>query len=201
MANRSFSYYNRRMAFTFYREIMNLRDVIGATACFLNRVVSICVLLLLAGCSSRDKWRGAKYWHSATERPYVVHGVRYYPQVHYKYDSVGYASWYGYDCHGLSTATGRKFNKDAMTAAHRTLPLPCVVLVENLSNGKKVKLLVNDRGPFAKTGRRIIDITQKAAGILGFRNRGLAKVRVTCLPKESRLAALRYKRKPYPFCL
>ena len=87
-----------------------------------------------------------------------------------------------------------------MTAAHRTLPLPCVVLVENLSNGKKVKLLVNDRGPFAKINTRIIDVTQKAAEILGFRRKGYTKVRVTCLPKESRIAALKYKRKPYPAC-
>ena len=106
--------------------------------------------------------------------------------------------WYGYDCHGLPTATGRKFDKNQITAAHRTLPLPSVVLVENLENGKKLKVLINDRGPFAHTSRRIIDVSQQAAELLGFRKKGHAKVRVTCLPKESQLAALNYKRKPYP---
>ena len=127
----------------------------------------------------------------------MINGVMYYPQVHYNYCKVGYASWYGYDCHGRKTATGRVFSKNGLTAAHRTLPLPCVVLVENLENHKKVKLLVNDRGPFAKTNRRIIDVTQRAAQLLGFRGKGIAKVRVICLPNESRRAAKKYGRIPY----
>jgi rare lipoprotein A len=85
-----------------------------------------------------------------------------------------------------------------MTAAHRTLPLPSVVLVENLENGRKIKLLLNDRGPFAKTQDRIIDVSQRAAELLGFRANGYAKVRVVCLPKESRIAAIKYRRRPYP---
>lgn len=149
---------------------------------------------LLASCSGD---RENKYWHSGSERPYEIKGVRYYPQTSYQYSAVGYSSWYGYDCHGKPTATGRRFDKNKLTAAHRTLPLPSVVIVENLENGKKVKLLVNDRGPFAYTNKRIIDVSQRAAEILGFRRKGSAKVRVTCLPKESQLAALRYKRKPY----
>jgi rare lipoprotein A len=116
----------------------------------------------------------------------------------YKYIAVGIASWYGYDCHGKPTASGRKFDKNKLTAAHRTLPLPSVVIVENLENGKKVKLTVNDRGPFAKTNSRIIDVSQRAAELLGFRRKGHARVKVTCLPKESQLAAVAYGRKPYP---
>lgn len=152
------------------------------------------VLLLLSSCSNEYEH---KYWHAGSERPYEIKGVRYYPQTNYQYSAVGYASWYGYDCHGKPTATGRIFDKNKLTAAHRTLPLPCVVIVENLSNGRKVKLLVNDRGPFAQTHRRIIDVSQRAAELLGFRKKGFAKVRVTCLPKESQLAALKYKRRPY----
>jgi rare lipoprotein A len=158
---------------------------------------AIFFLLLLVTCSN-PKERPGKSCHAGTERPYVINGVRYYPQVHYQYSAVGVASWYGYDCQGQPTATGRKFDKNKLTAAHRTLPLPSVVLVENLENGKKVKLLVNDRGPFAKTHRRIIDISQRAAEKLGSRRKGCVKVRVTCLPKESQLAALDYHRKPYP---
>lgn len=154
------------------------------------------IILLLSGCAVDEK-PSVKYWHAGSERPYVIKGVKYYPQVHYKYDAIGHASWYGYDCHGLPTATGRKFDKNALTAAHRSLPLPSIVVVENLSNGKKVKLLVNDRGPFAMTDHRIIDVSQRAARILGFEKKGYAKVRVTCIPRESARAALSYKRKPY----
>jgi rare lipoprotein A len=151
--------------------------------------------MLLTSCSGPDKY--PKYWHAGSEKPYMVDGVKYFPQIHYQYMAVGDASWYGYDCHGKPTATGRKFEKDKLTAAHRTLPLPCVVMVENLENKKKVKLLVNDRGPFAQTNRRIIDVSQKAAEVLGFRRKGHARVKVTCLPKESQLAAIAYHRKPY----
>jgi rare lipoprotein A len=126
-----------------------------------------------------------------------VRGVTYYPQTHYRYVAVGEASWYGYDCHGKPTATGRIFDKNKLTAAHRTLPLPCLVLVENLANGKKIKLLVNDRGPFAKTNSRIIDVSQRAADLLGFRKKGSTRVKLICLPLESQLAAIKYGRKPY----
>jgi rare lipoprotein A len=165
----------------------------------LQKIIAFSLLSLLVACSSQDERRPTgKYWHHGSERPYTIRGVKYYPQVHYKYTAVGEASWYGYDCHGLPTATGRKFQKHNLTAAHRTLPLPSVVLVENLENGKKVKLLVNDRGPFPRNNnRRIIDVTQKAAEILGFRRKGHTRVRVTCLPEESRRAAIAYRRKPY----
>ena len=153
-------------------------------------------LMFLLSCSSPDFHR-KKHWHAGSEKPYIIDGTKYYPQVHYKYSAVGEASWYGYDCHGRPTATGRRFEKDKLTAAHRTLPLPSVVIVENLENKKKVKLLVNDRGPFAKTNKRIIDVSQKAAEVLGFRKKGHARVRVTCLPNESQLAAIAYRRKPY----
>ncbi|GHU14733.1 hypothetical protein FACS189449_11830 [Alphaproteobacteria bacterium] len=179
-----------------------MRDCSSKKFMFLEKFVernrlSIFPLILLAGCAGKEE-STVKYWHSGSERPYVIKGVKYYPQVHYNYDKVGEASWYGYDCHGLSTATGRKFDMNKLTAAHRILPLPSVVMVENLSNGKSVKLLVNDRGPFAQTNKRIIDVSQKAAEALGFRKRGYARVRVTCIPHESRRMARKYGRRPYP---
>ncbi|GHT99049.1 hypothetical protein FACS1894126_5050 [Alphaproteobacteria bacterium] len=158
--------------------------------------LSLLFLVLLVGCAEQDETK-VKYWHHLTERPYVIRNVRYYPQVHYNYDKVGVSSWYGYDCHGLATASGKKIDKDKLTAAHRTLPIPSVVIVENLSNGKRVKLLVNDRGPFAYTDKRIIDVSQKTAELLEFRREGYTKVRVTCIPDESRKMALKYNRKPY----
>ena len=152
--------------------------------------------LLLIGCASDEP--SCKYWHAGSERPYYINGVRYVPQVHYQYSAIGVASWYGPHFHDKPTATGRRFDQYALTAAHRTLPVPCIVIVENLENGRKLKLLVNDRGPYARTDRRIIDLSRKAAEQLGFRRKGCARVRVTCLAKESQLAALRYGRRPYP---
>lgn len=162
----------------------------------IRNILLYSLVLLLCGCTVNRK-PIVKYWHAGSERPYIIKGVMYYPQTHYRYSAIGYASWYGYDFHGLKTATGRKFSKNGLTAAHRTLPLPCVVLVENLENGRKIKLLVNDRGPFNRTHKRIIDVSQRAAELLGFRKKGVTKVRVTCLRQESIKAALSYKRKPY----
>lgn len=139
-----------------------------------------------------------KYWNSPSERPYIIRNRKYYPQVHYQYSAIGEASWYGPNFHGRKTATGEIFDQNKLTAAHRTLPLPSVVIVENLENGKKVKLIVNDRGPFVLTNRRIIDVSKKAAEVLGFQHKGIAKVKVTCLPAESQMITCKRKRKPYP---
>jgi rare lipoprotein A len=152
-------------------------------------------LVLLSACSGHKSLD--KYWHAGSERPYAINNTKYFPQCNYRYTAIGEASWYGYDCQGRPTATGRKFDKNKLTAAHRTLPLPAVVLVENLENGRKIRLLVNDRGPFAKTNKRIIDITERAAEILGFRQKGFAKVKVTCLARASKTAAILYNRIPY----
>ncbi|MDR1375741.1 MAG: septal ring lytic transglycosylase RlpA family protein [Holosporaceae bacterium] len=182
-----------------------IADFFRSSSLFELRILSRCwkglpvyiPLILLGACSAGSEYREGKYWHHGSERPYMISGVMYYPQVHYKYAAIGEASWYGYDCQGLPTATGIKFDKDKLTAAHRTLPLPSVVEVENLENGRKIQLLINDRGPFAKTNHRIIDVSQRAAKILGFKAKGFARVKVACIPKASRVAALSYQRKPY----
>jgi len=172
---------------------------------FRTSFLNICVtasLLLMSGCSERElcnlpRKTRSHPWHAGTERPYIIKGVKYYPQMHYQYCAIGVASWYGNESLG-PTATGRMFDPQKPTAAHRTLPLPCVVEVENLENHKRIRVLVNDRGPFAQTNKRIIDLSAYAAKQLGFYNKGYAKVKVTCLPKKSQLAALKYKRIPYP---
>ena len=89
---------------------------------------------------------------------------------------VGVASWYGGKFHGRTTASGEPYDMHAMTAAHPSLPFGTKVRVTNLENGRTVVLRINDRGPFAK--RRIIDVSRHAAEHLGFRDAGLAKVRV-----------------------
>src|SRR5690606_6814118 len=88
----------------------------------------------------------------------------------------GIASYYGRRFHGRQTANGEKYNKNAYTAAHPSLPFGTVVLVENLKNGKSIVLRINDRGPFIKG--RIIDVSKEAARKLDFIRDGLTKVRV-----------------------
>ena len=116
--------------------------------------------------------------------PYQVAGVWYYPKEDYTYKEIGVASWYGPDFHNGITANGEMYNMHEMTAAHRTLPLPSVVRVTNLQNGRSVVLRVNDRGPFVNN--RVIDVSMRAAQMLGFKDQGTAQVQVEILPEESK---------------
>ncbi len=119
--------------------------------------------------------------------PYKISGVWYYPAVDYEYSETGIASWYGSEFHGRPTANGEIYDMNRVTAAHRTLPLPSMVQVTNLENGRSISLRVNDRGPF-KRGR-IIDLSRRGAQLLGFERNGTAKVQVEILAAESRLMA------------
>ena len=94
-------------------------------------------------------------------------------------DQCGGASWYGPGFHGKKTASGERFNENAMTAAHKTLPLGTVVKVTNQRTGKSIKVTINDRGPYAKG--RIIDLSKAAAATLGTKNAGVGKVCVAKL--------------------
>ncbi|WP_311767867.1 septal ring lytic transglycosylase RlpA family protein [Conchiformibius steedae] len=117
---------------------------------------------------------------SATQRSYVVKGVRYHPLASAKnFVQTGKASWYGPGFHGKKTSNGERYNMHALTAAHKTLPLGTVVRVSNLDNGKNVIVRINDRGPFH--GKRVIDLSKAAAARLGFVKQGMAKVRVEAL--------------------
>jgi rare lipoprotein A len=112
----------------------------------------------------------------ATMRPYQVGGKWYTPRVDPDYDEKGIASWYGEQFHNRNTANGEVFDMDRITAAHKTLPLPCIVEVTDLDTGKKIRVRVNDRGPFVNG--RIIDLSKGAAKKLGTYQRGVARVRV-----------------------
>ncbi|MEM7046402.1 MAG: septal ring lytic transglycosylase RlpA family protein [Pseudomonadota bacterium] len=120
-------------------------------------------------------------------KPYQIKGNWYYPQEDFTYDAQGVASWYGAQFHGRLTANGEIFDRRGLTAAHKTLQLPTLVEVTNLENGRQVVLRVNDRGPFVDD--RLIDVSERAAEILGFRKAGLAMVRVRVLADESRALA------------
>jgi rare lipoprotein A len=120
-------------------------------------------------------------------RPYQIEGTWYYPREDWSYNETGIASWYGEAFHGHNTADGEVFDLNSLTAAHRTLPMPVVVRVTNLDNGRSIKLRVNDRGPYARG--RIIDVSRRAAQLLGFEGQGTAKVRVQIDVPDSMMVA------------
>ncbi len=118
---------------------------------------------------------------------YKIKGKRYYPAESYNLTETGTASWYGPGFHGKQTANGEIFNKHELTAAHRTLQLPSIIKVTNLGNGRSVILRVNDRGPFAHN--RILDVSERAAVVLGFKDKGVAKIRLEVLADASKEVA------------
>lgn len=118
---------------------------------------------------------------------YEVAGKRYYvSQTSHNYHEIGYASWYGTKFHGKTTSSGEPYDMFAMTAANKTLPIPCYVKVTNLENGKKIVVKVNDRGPFHE--QRIIDLSYAAAQKLDMLDRGTAYVQVDALEPAQYLA-------------
>ena len=118
-----------------------------------RKIVVILLILILLACAARPSVR----------KPAV-------------YDRTGIASYYANKLHGRKTASGERYNKNALTAAHPFLPFGTRVRVINLKNGREVKVRINDRGPFAKG--RIIDVSYAAARKLNMVRSGLVRVRV-----------------------
>ncbi|MBL49445.1 MAG: septal ring lytic transglycosylase RlpA family lipoprotein [Roseibacillus sp.] len=119
-------------------------------------------------------------------RSYKIRGVHYQPmsvEQALRHEETGIASWYDESTFlGFkrgNTSLGEKVGRFDVSGAHKTLPLPCRVKVTNLENGKSLRMRLNDRGPFV--AGRIIDVTPRAARKLGFKERGLARVKVECL--------------------
>ena len=130
-------------------------------------------------------------------QPYQIDGTWYYPAEDWNYDETGIASWYGEQFHGKYTANGETFDLNQLTAAHRTLPMPTVVRVTNLENGRSIEVRVNDRGPYARG--RILDLSRRAAQLLGFEGQGTAKVRVQIdVPASIQVASLAGRRGTEP---
>lgn len=162
-------------------------------------------LLALAGCSAVDgrgdgkvsERRPVQRGYAAVSddavkigEPYTVGNTTYRPEDPVSYDEVGYASWYGDELRDSLTANGEPFNPDAITAAHRTLPLPSYVEITALDTGRTILARVNDRGPFSND--RLIDLSQGAARQLGISGQGHAPVRVRRVnPPESEKLVLR----------
>ncbi|MDE2445945.1 MAG: septal ring lytic transglycosylase RlpA family protein [Alphaproteobacteria bacterium] len=174
----------------------------------ISSLVVLCIsALLLAGCSSQRDYRpsGSKQhvWRGKGPNPFAGKGSAYYsgkgkipfgggkyfvgnpykiagrtwvPHEQPGYDKVGIASWYGEAFHARKTSNGEWFDMNTLTAAHATLPLPSYAMVTNMDNGRRVIVRINDRGPFVDT--RIIDLSKKAADVLGYRDKGKTRVRV-----------------------
>lgn len=163
----------------------------------------LCLLVLMTGCQSNSSTPQGRYtqhqdsapnyiadiplpssavpkyepYAQYTLRPYEVLGKSYTPLHTGKgYETIGYASWYGQKFHGHLTSNGETYNMFAMTAAHKTLPLPSYVRVTNLDNNKQVIVRVNDRGPFHDN--RVIDLSYAAAVHLDYKNKGTARVKL-----------------------
>jgi rare lipoprotein A len=174
---------------------MQLSLEVGAVA----RVVAAAgTCLILANCASSDKLSSRvdpKYGVSSSPRvvafgepvprgggtyrigkPYTVGGRTYVPEENTRYRAEGLASWYGDDFHGRLTANGEVFDMTSLTAAHPTMPIPSYARVTNLKNGKSLIVRVNDRGPYH--GNRVIDVSNRAATLLEFKDHGIANVRV-----------------------
>lgn len=129
------------------------------------------------------------YKHQRVGKTYTIMGKSYTPKHEPGYDVEGIASWYGDKFHGKPTATGETYDKNDLTAAHKTLPLNSMLYVTNLENGRTLMVRLNDRGPFI--GDRIIDLSEAAANALGTKGKGLGKVRVQYAGPADPMAAKR----------
>ena len=164
-----------------------------------NYFIILFLIVILSGCSlqnniSENKESADEYsyldkpydGHYKLGDPYQVEGEWYFPSDAPKnFYEIGNASWYGHKdgFHGKKTANGDVYNKNTLTAAHKTLPLPSMARVTNLENGHSVIVMINDRGPFTKD--RVLDVSERAADLLDFKSKGVTKVRVEHLPKQT----------------
>lgn len=159
-------------------------------------MLSAAACLTLAGCSTKqasapalnlaattqvaEQTEEAKPDETAEENkgsaPYRVAGSASAIESFDGYSAEGISSWYGTVFHGRTTANGEIFDKTRLTAAHPSMPLPSYARVTNVSNGKSVIVRVNDRGPFH--GDRALDVSEGAADLLGFKNIGMARIRI-----------------------
>jgi rare lipoprotein A len=173
----------------------------------LRRFILAASLCALAGCSAQDPSRytsgGVDPRYGVRPSPrviadgeevppgggrylvgnsYQIAGKTYYPSEK-PIVAVGAASWYGSDFHGRRTANGEIFNRDSISAAHPTMPLPSYARVTNLRNARSIIVRVNDRGPYH--GGRVMDVSQRVAEALDFRASGTARVKVEYVGRAS----------------
>jgi rare lipoprotein A len=142
-------------------------------------------VLLLSACASRQRAYSPQDQSQSSrqkpgQKPYTVNGTRYEPlSSHEGFVQEGIASSYGRDFHGRTTSSGEPFDMNAMTAAHKTLPLGVYVKVRHKRTGREIIVRINDRGPFVRD--RIIDLSEGAARRLEMMQEGVAAVQITAL--------------------
>jgi rare lipoprotein A len=166
----------------------------------LIRYIFFIVLIgsIFVSCLKKDRYlpgyyqdteiKNSKAMHKATMKPYTINGIKYYPKSVKIGDTFkGTASWYGEDFHKKLTSNGETYNMYALTAAHKTLPMNTMLKVTNLDNNKQIIVRVNDRGPFVDN--RIIDLSKKAATLLGMRDKGLAHVKLEVVGFNGRVSS------------
>ncbi|MEZ8469989.1 septal ring lytic transglycosylase RlpA family protein [Vibrio splendidus] len=137
----------------------------------LHIIFTALVLMILAGCTSTSAVGSSK--------------TKEYAKSH---ALAGKASWYGDKFHGRLTASGETYNKNAYTAAHKTLPFGTIVRVTNTANNKSVDVKINDRGPYVKG--RVIDLSHKAFSQIGDVKKGVATVKIEIIDDSN---TFRYK--------
>lgn len=175
---------------------------------FLSLISALTLMLTLQACSTASDFSmkhiassgsvfassvGKSKGHYKVGIPYKIKGKRYTPKERFHHKEKGIASWYGPGFHGKKTANGEIFDENGMTAAHKTLQLPCLAKVTNLNNGRTIIVRVNDRGPYAHG--RILDLSKKAASELGFIKQGTARIKLEVLTAESMALAKASKAK------
>lgn len=158
-----------------------LAAAIGALAVVL--LLGACAETQLAATIAKEVTPEQPVGNYKVGNPYQINGIWYYPAEDPYYDQEGIASWYGDPFHGRQTANGEIYDMNDLTAAHKTLPMPVFVRVTNLENGRSLVLRVNDRGPFV--ANRIIDVSRRAAQLLGFQQQGITRVRVQVVDPDT----------------
>jgi rare lipoprotein A len=190
-------------------EIASLRK--SAPSPGLAALIAVSLAAALAGCAqqpiargsshSREYFSEAKYGKASPRvvadgqpiphgggqyllgHPYVVAGHTYYPAENDSYVAIGMASWYGDAFQGRRTANGEIYDKESLSAAHPTMPLPSYARVTNLGNGRSIIVRVNDRGPYH--GGRVMDVSSRVADVLNFKGAGTARVKVEYVGRAS----------------
>ena len=153
---------------------------------FLKTFCTLCILMS-SGCIFTES-DDIIVHKNRTQNPYVINGLSYYPHQNYEFCEIVLASYYGNDdgFHGKLTANGDQFDKNLITGAHKTFPIPCIVEVTDLTTKNCITVLINDRGPFVKN--RDLDLSYAAARSLGgdILKKGVALVRVRILKRETK---------------
>jgi rare lipoprotein A len=165
--------------------VVRTRGIWRQSALCIAAIAMVCV----SGCTPMKSFTSPPKSGYVVGNSYQINGTWYRPAEEYSYSRTGIASYYGGErrganFHGRLTANGERYDMNALTAAHQTLPMPSLVRVTNLENRRSVVVRINDRGPFIRG--RIIDVSRRAAQLLGFEQSGLARVRVEILAEESR---------------